>query len=329
MGDELKLQESLKLPVDGVWLPEAASVTTPSVDEPFWLIYWVCVFAFVVVIVPMLAFMVMYRRKTPDQKALSQADHSQVLEIAWSAIPTVFFIVIFIAGFRGYLDLYVPPKDAMEVQVIGKKWDWTMTYPCGASVGGRGAEFPMPLNKPVKAVLTSVDVLHSFFIPNFRTKIDAVPWRYTTMWWQATKVGEYPVFCTEYCGTDHSNMLAKVKVMPEAEWNKWYEGACAASGGPASVETGAEVFNGKGGCMACHSIDGSKRVGPSMKGIFGRAEEMADGSKLTVDDNYLLESILEPNKKVVKGFPPAMPPMGASLSKTEIDSLILYLKSLK
>lgn len=326
---ELELQSSLKLPLDGIWLPEAASTTAAGVDQTFWLIYWVCVVSFLLVVVPMTAFMFMYKRKTEDQKALSQADHSQLLEILWSAVPTVFFIIIFVVGFRGFLDLYVPPKNAMEVQITGKKWDWTMKYPCGASVGGVGATFPMPLNKPVKGVLTSVDVLHSFFIPNFRTKIDAVPYRYTTLWWQPTKVGTFPVFCTEYCGKDHSNMLARIEVMEQDKWDAWYTKACAESGGPASVEAGEKIYSGKGGCIACHSLDGSKRVGPSFKGIWGRQEKLQGGEPVTVDEDYLIESILYPNKKIVEGYPPAMPAMGQTLSKTDIDSLVLWMKTLK
>jgi cytochrome c oxidase subunit 2 len=329
MDGELELQSSLNLPIDGLWLPEAASTTAGGVDQTFWLIYWVCVVAFLLVVIPMTAFMFVYKRKTPDQKALSQADHSQLLEILWSAVPTVFFVVIFVVGFRGFLNLYVPPAGAMEVQITGKKWDWTMQYPCGASIGGKGAEFPMPLNKPVKGVVTSVDVLHSFFIPNFRTKIDAVPYRYTTLWWQPTKEGTFPVFCTEYCGKDHSNMLAKIKVMPEAEWNAWYEKTCAEAGGPASAEAGEKIYSGKGGCIACHSIDGTRRVGPSFKGLFGKTEKLQGGATVKVDEDYIMESILEPNKKIVESYPPSMPAMGQTLSKSDIDSVILYIKSLK
>jgi cytochrome c oxidase subunit 2 len=324
--EKAKILQAMELPVgDGFsWMPAAASTTTPAVDEPFYLIYWVCVVAFFLVVGPMCTFMWVYRRKTPSQKALSQVDHSQFLEVLWSAIPTVFFVIIFLAGFRGYLDLYVPPKDAMTVEVTGQKWQWTMKYPCGATITGAGAEFPMPKDQAVKVQLTAVDVLHSFFVPNFRVKMDAVPWRYTTLWFEATKTGVFPVFCTEYCGQDHSNMLATIKVMEREEWDKWYEGACEAAGGPATVEAGKAVYDSV--CLACHSLDGSKKVGPTFKDL-ACSDRPTNAGTVKADDAYLLESILEPNKKIVDGFPPAMPPMGGTLSKTKIDSTLLFLKS--
>lgn len=317
----------LNLPVDSLWLPEAASVTVPSVDEPFWLIMWTCVFAFVVTTVPLFWFMYRYRRKTPDQKALDQTDHSQLLEIAWSAIPTVFFVIIFVWGFRGFLNLQTPPGDAMELRVTGQKWQWTIKYPEGVTVTGQGAEVPVPVGKNIKLVMTSVDVLHSFFIPNFRTKMDVIPWRYTTLWFNATKEGTFPIFCTEYCGKDHSRMLAKLKVMPQADYDAWVQKAAAEAGGPATIEKGMEVYNGV--CLACHSVDGTRRVGPSFKGLYGTERKFADGSVVQANDDYLLRSILEPNAQVVEGYPPAMPPMGGTLNQTQIESVILYIKSLK
>lgn len=317
----------IELPSTEVWLPKAASVTTPAVDDVWWLIYWTCVVAFILVVVPMFWFMWRYKRRSPEQKALSQNDHSQILEILWSAVPTVFFVLIFVWGFRGFLELYVPPKDAMELRVTGQKWVWTVKYDGDVTVTGKGAEFPVPVGKPVKLVMTSVDVLHSFFIPNFRTKMDVVPWRYTTLWFQATEEGLFPVFCTEYCGKDHSNMLAKIKVVSQAEFDKWLAAEKEKAGGSPTVETGLQVYNTV--CVACHSNDGTPRVGPTFKGAMGRETELADGTKITVDDSYLMESILEPNKKVVKGFPPAMPPMGGTLTKNQIDSVVMYIKSLK
>lgn len=320
----------LKMPlsVDGMWMPEAASVTVPSVDEPFWLIYWTCVVAFVLVMAPMFWFMWKYRRKTPDQKAEDQTDHNQILEIAWSAIPLVFFILIFVWGFRGFLDLQTPPGDAMVLRVTGAKWQWTVKYEdAGVTVTGQGAEIPVPQGRPVKLLMTSVDVLHSFFIPNFRVKMDVIPWRYTTLWFNATKVGTFPVFCTEYCGKDHSNMLARIKVVPEEEFKAWLEKAAAEAGGPATLEKGQEVYNTV--CLACHSTDGTPRVGPSFKGLAGSQRQFTNGTSAIADDDYLMQSILEPNAQIVQGFQPAMPPMGGTLNQTQLESIILYIKSLK
>lgn len=320
----------LKMPlsVDSLWLPEAASVTTPSVDDPFWLIYWTCVVAFVVTMVPMFWFMWRYRMKTPGQKAEDQTDHNQLLEIAWSAIPTVFFVIIFVWGFRGFLDLQTPPGDAMVLRVTGQKWQWTVKYEdAGLTLTGQGVEIPVPQGKPVKLVMTSVDVLHSFFIPNFRQKMDVIPWRYTTVWFNATKVGTFPVFCTEYCGQDHSNMLARIKVVPQEEFDAWLKKAAAEAGGPASLEKGQEVYNTV--CIACHSVDGTPRVGPSFKGLYGSQRKLASGQTVEANDDYLMRSLLEPNADIVEGFPPAMPPMAGTLNQTQIESIILYVKSLK
>lgn len=319
--------QSMPIPVDSMWLPESAAVSTPSVDDPFWLIYWTCVVAFVGTMVPMFWFMWKYRRKHEGQKALSQKDHSQLLEILWSAIPTVFFVLIFVMGFKGFMNLYVAPANAMELRITGQKWQWTAKYPNGATITGVGAEFPVPLNRPVKVVLSSTDVIHSFFVPNFRVKMDALPWRYTTLWFEASKEGTFPVFCTEYCGKDHSNMLAKIKVMKPEDFDKWLKDEGEKAGGEPDIAKGEQVYNSV--CIACHSTDGSRRVGPSFKGIFGRETLLSDGSKVVVDDNYLIESMLEPNKKLVQGYPPSMPPMAGTLSKTQLDSVILYLKSLK
>ena len=318
----------MALPVDGFWMPEAASVTVPSVDDPFWLIYWTCVVAFVVTMVPMAWFFWKYRRKTPDQKAESQTDHNQLLEIGWSAAPLAFFVLIFVWGFRGFLDLQTPPGDSMVLRVTGQKWQWTVKYEdANVTVTGQGAEIPVPLGKPVKLIMTSVDVIHSFFVPNFRTKMDVIPWRYTTLWFNADKLGTFPVFCTEYCGQDHSNMIAAIKVMPPEEFDAWLEQAAAEAAGPASVEIGQEVFNSV--CLACHSTDGTPRVGPTFKGLAGSQRTLSDGTTVVADDDYLIRSILDPNAQVVQGFPPAMPPMGGTLTQTQIESLILFIKSLE
>ena len=321
--DPEKLQQ-MHLPLEGFWLPEAASTGAHYMDDPWWLIYWVCVVTFFLIMAPMFWFAWRYRRKSADQHAESQMDHSQLLEISWSVLPLIFFFWVFVLGFRGMLALYVAPADAMEVRVTGQKWIWSMTYPNGGQTGGTGADFVFPVNKPVKLVLTSKDVIHSFFVPNFRIKSDVVPGRYTTLWFEANKEGEYPVECTEYCGKDHSNMLAKIRIVSQAEYDKWVESINVV---PVTVATGEKIY--KSYCIACHSIDGSKLVGPSWKGLYGRAEEMSDGTTVTADEAYILESILEPAKKVVKGYAPVMPSFKGQLKQEEIDSAILYIKSLK
>ena len=319
--------QAMKFRPDTLWLPEAAATNTGGVDDPFWLIYWVCIISFIVTIVPMVWFMFKYKRKTPGQKALSQEDHSQMLEILWSAIPTVFFVVIFVAGFKGYMDMSVAPVDAMELRMTGQKWQWTAKYPNGVTITGQGAKFKVPKDRPTKVILSSVDVLHSFFVPNFRVKADALPWRYTTLWFEPTKLGEFPVFCTEYCGTAHSNMLAMIEVVEPAEFDKWLKEEAEKAGGAADVAKGELVYNQV--CVACHSLDGTRRVGPSFKGLYGSERQLADGSKVIADDNYIMESMLEPNAKIAAGYPPAMPSQRGTLNQTQLDSVILWLKTIK
>lgn len=317
----------MQLPMDGVWMPKAASVAVPSVDDPFWLIFWACVITFFLLMAPMVYFIARYKRKTPDQKAESQVDHSQVLEIAWSALPLVFFGVVFYMGFTGYLNLTVPPANAVEVRVTGQKWFWSLDYPQGFTLGGAGETFVMPENTPIKLVMSSKDVLHSFYVPNFRIKQDVIPGRYTTLWFQATEKGEYPIFCTEYCGKDHSMMLGKIKVVSQEEYQKWAQATADAQGGEPTADKGKVVYEKY--CKACHTTDGTRLVGPSFKGLAGRQEELTGGTKVEVNKEYLVESIVNPMAKVVNGYPPAMPSFKDSLKTNDIDSVILYIESLK
>ena len=335
--DEKQLDQLLKMtiPSDGLWLPAGASTGVDGVDSTYWLIYYASVIAFFMIVVPLVIFMWRYRRRTKDQKAESQNDHSMFLEIAWTAIPTIFFALIFLSGVRGFTDANVAPDNAINIRVHGQKWFWQLTYTEDSNgnrlkdpvvVGkGAGQEFLIPLGVPVKLTITSRDVLHSFFVPNFRVKIDAVPGRYTTLWFEATQEGTFPILCTEYCGTNHSRMLAKFKVVSPKEFDKAIKGASGPS--KASPKVGKKIYTQT--CSACHSLDGNKGVGPSFKGLFGREEEMSDGTKVKVDANYILESINEPNKKIVKGFAPAMPPLGASLSDIEKDSIIMFIETVK
>ncbi len=322
-----KLQ-SMHLPLDGVWMPEGTSTMAADVDFAYWVIYWVCIAVFIAMMGAMGWFMWRYRRKNEGQKAESQNDHNQLIEILWSVLPLLFFFWVFVIGFRGFLDLYIAPSNAMEVRVTGQKWFWSMQYPYKENerlvVGGPGAEFVFPVHKPVKIVLTGVDVLHSFYVPNFRIKMDAVPGRYTTLWFEATRTGEFPLLCTEYCGQDHSNMLGKIKIVEEPEYLAWLN-SVKDKGDVVSADQGKALYASKG-CLACHSVDGSKIIGPSFKGLYGR-KESTDKGEVQVDDNYIRESILNPTAKVVSGYPPAMPPQ--NLSPKEIDSIILFLKTLQ
>ncbi len=325
--DTEKLQ-SMHLPLEGFQMPKATSTMAHVVDDPYWLIYWVCVVTFILIMIPMFYFALKYKQRTPDQKAISQVDHSQILEISWSVLPLIFFFWVFVVGFRGFLDLFIAPAGATEVQVTGQKWQWNIEYEHKGEklvVGGPGAVFVFPKGHKFKLVMKSTDVLHSFFVPNFRIKSDVIPGRYTTLWFEATEAGEYPLFCTEYCGKDHSNMLGLIKIVDtEEEWHAWLE---TQTPKVVSAELGQQLFSSKG-CIACHSLDGSRLVGPSFKGLYGR-DESTDKGSVKVDDAYLIESILTPNVKVVAGYPAAMPPFQGQLNQVQLDSLVAYIKTLQ
>jgi cytochrome c oxidase subunit 2 len=310
-------------------LPTQASTIAPGYDLLFWVITYLCVFFFVLIIGAGTYFVFKYRYRGGEHKVDTNHTHNTMLELPWSVLPLVLCLGLFAWGFKLYLDFAIAPKDAIEIRVTGQKWVWNFEYDNGAV---SSKEFAVPLNKPVKLIMTSRDVLHSFFIPAFRTKMDVVPGRYTTLWFQATQAGPQQVYCTEYCGTSHSDMLAKVYVLPEKEYEAWVE-KHRDDPNATPADKGKKLFNGKGGCVACHAVAADQampNIGPKLWQVFGRAEKMTDGSQVTVDENYVRESIEYPNKQTVAGFAAgAMPTFKGVLSDQEISDLIAYLKTLK
>jgi cytochrome c oxidase subunit 2 len=232
---------------------------------------------------------------------------------------------LFWIGLQGYLDTQVAPGDAMEIRVTGAKWLWTFTYPTGYTTTG---ELRIPKGKPVKIILSAKDVIHSFYIPEFRVKKDAIPGAYTTLWFEATRTGETVLECTEYCGTGHSDMLAKVIMMEQTAFDQWLDDASNEGKNLAPADYGKLLYT-KAACNTCHSLDGTKVVGPTFKGLFGRSEDITGGAKVTADENYIRESILVPTAKVVNGFPPVMPAFQGVLNDKQIDALIAYIKTIK
>jgi cytochrome c oxidase subunit 2 len=269
-------------------------------------------------------FVVKYRRRGKDELTTGVA-HNTTLEVLWTVIPTVLVMIIFVWGFKSYIKFYVAPKDAMEIKVTGQKWFWSFDYPQGANTVN---ELTVPVGKPVKLLLSSRDVLHSFYVPNFRIKMDVLPNRYTVAWFEATAVGDYQIFCTEYCGKGHSEMLAKVKVLGEREFATWLESSAGMGEGMSLEEFGAQLYKSRA-CVTCHTLDGVKLVGPSFKGVFGREETMTDGKRFTVDENYIRESILDPRAHIVNGYDPVMPTYQGILKDRQIDALIAFIKTLK
>lgn len=331
-------------PEDGTWdwFHPSASTVAEDIDNLFWGITWVNMVFFVLIVGLMLLFMFQYRKR-PGHKAEHSPHHNNLIEAVWSIIPLLIVVVIFAYGFVGYMRLRLPPEDAYVVQVQAQKWAWSFTYPSGVV----DSDLHVPVDRPVKLVLSSADVIHSLYIPAFRVKMDCVPGRYNTMWFEATAPstavdangngrqdtgeGGYDLFCTEYCGTGHSTMLAKVFVYEsEAEFATWVKNKKDPRLQGTPVEVGAKLY-AKRGCAQCHSIDGTDRPangGPSFKGHWGNTNLFTNGSEVKMDENYIRESILQPQKLVRKGYKPIMPTYQGQFSDDELFAIIAYIKHL-
>jgi cytochrome c oxidase subunit 2 len=305
-------------------LPDQASTLASNHDALFMFITGVSVFFWLLVVTLIIIFIRRYRRRSDDE-ITPHITHNQKLEIVWSVIPLIIVIGIFFWGFRGFVDAQIAPANAIEIQAVGKKWVWQFEYPDGLRTLN---DIHVPVNRPVRLIMTSEDVIHSFFVPTFRVKKDALPGRYTEIWFTATKPGVHQVFCAEYCGKGHSDMLAKIHVDDEAAYQKWLiEGDESLKTMPLP-ELGQLVYENRG-CATCHSIDGSRGQGPTWKGIFGATHQMADGAQIQVDENYIRQSVLEPNQHVVAGFEAIMPTYKGMLRDREVLGVIEYIKHLK
>ena len=307
------------------WVPEVASNLASKVDAVIWFITVISLVFFILISIFLVYFAIRYRRRQENEET-PYITGSHVLETIWTIIPSILLIVIFVYGFVVYKDMRTPPEDSLEVTVIGRQWLWQFKYNNGKTTLN---ELYIPEGRPIKLVMTSEDVLHSFFVPAFRVKQDLVGGMYTYLWFTPTKTGTYELYCTEYCGTGHSAMLGKVVVMSPEEYEKWEKGEeekAVASLPPA--ELGKQLYTQRG-CNACHSIDGSSLVGPTWKGLYGHEVVLQDGTKVTADENYIREAILEPQAKMVKGFGPVMPSFKGVIGDNEISDLIAYIKTLK
>jgi cytochrome c oxidase subunit 2 len=234
-------------------------------------------------------------------------------------------MMIFFWGFKGYIKAAVAPNDATEIVVTAKKWVWQFEYPDGTRTLN---DLHVPLNKPVKLVMHSEDVIHSFFVPSFRLKRDVIPGRYTQLWFTATEPGVQQVFCAEYCGKGHSDMLAKIHVDTDEQYETFLREGDEQVRQMPLQELGRQVYENKG-CATCHSIDGTRGQGPSWKGIYGQVHMGTDGKGHLVDENYIRESILYPQAVIVQGYQPIMPTFQGLLLEREILGAIEYIKSLK
>ena len=276
----------------------------------------------VIIVIVFIYFAIRFRRKSSSEIGKAKVSHNLLLEVTWSVIPFIIFVVAFVWGWILYNDLRSAPRSRMEVHVYGQMWNWNFVYKNGRKISN---EFYVPVNTPVKLIMTSKDVLHSFSIPAFRIKQDVVPGMYTSLWFEAKHEGNYQVFCTEFCGTGHSQMLAKVRVVSQEKWEEWL------SHDPykdmSMTQIGEKIFKNR--CTICHKPTKEKLIGPGLAQIFGSQRELEGGSSVVANENYLRESILNPAAKIVKGYPNQMTPFSGALSEEELSGLIEYLKVLK
>ncbi|MFO0012459.1 MAG: cytochrome c oxidase subunit II [Planctomycetota bacterium] len=310
---------------DYAWFPTGASNFVPQVDFLFWAIMWISAAFFIPIVIAMGYFMWKYRDR-PGYRGSPEALHNTPLEITWTVIPTAIVVWIFWEGAVGYLDMTRIPKGTVDVQVNAKKWAWNFKY----SNGGEDSILCIPVNKDVKLIMRSEDVLHSFYIPSFRAKRDVVPGRYSYMWFRPTKEGIYDLFCTEYCGDNHSGMITKVQVVSDEEYAKFLEKAIREPEDP--LERGKLLYKRKG-CATCHNAakEGANGPGPSYNGSWGKTVPLESGSEVAFDENYVRESILNPTAKKRKGYGAASPmnSYAGQLKDEQIDALITFIKSLE
>lgn len=305
-------------------MPPGGSTMSGEIDAVFNLILYVGTFFFALVSGLAVYFVVKYRRKEKPGLT-SGVDQNAMLELTWTVIPTLIVVVFFILGFRTFLKMNIVPRDALEIKVTAQRWLWTFDYPNGANSVN---ELVVPAGRPIRLTLSSNDVIHSFFVPDFRVKMDALPNRYTVAWFEAKGAGEHDLFCAEYCGKGHSEMLGRVRVVPQEEYDGWLERSFAFDESVPLEEHGAGLYRSKA-CFTCHSIDGTGSIGPTFMGAFGDEVILADGSKITADENYVRESILNPRAKLVIGYQPVMPTYQGKLKDREVDALVAYIKSLR
>jgi cytochrome c oxidase subunit II len=339
-------------------LPEQMSTVSGDIDWLYYFIYWTSVVLFVAIVGAMLYWAIKYRER-PGHKP-TPTGHNMPLEIAWTVAPIFILAFLFHKGFQGYMDLAVAPANSIEIRVNAKQWSWEFVYPNG----GSSPELHVPEGKPVKLVLTSADVLHSFFVPALRVKRDVVPGMFSTVWFQTTHVGHDDIACAEYCGgrstgsngelpyepsddprnpypagqaTGHWAMHGMMFSETEDDYAKFLKSigdkceAFASTGKPCpadiAAEQGQKIYSNKG-CLACHTTTGVPGVGPSWKGIWGK-DESTNVGKVKIDENYIRESILDPQAKIVTGFGPVMPTFRGQISDQELNEVIAYIESLK
>lgn len=299
--------------------PEQASTFSGQVDALYGFLWALTIFFGVLLSLLILYFAVKYRRRREDEIP-RQVEGSMRLEAVWSIVPFFISMGIFVWGASIYYTMSRPPAEALDIYVVAKQWMWKFQHLDGHREIN---ELHVPVGRKVRLMMTTEDVIHSFFVPAFRTKMDVVPGRYSTVWFEANKPGRYHLFCAEYCGTSHSGMIGWIHVMEAPEYQDWLSGG--ASGGTLA-SSGEKLFQ-QLACNTCHKTDGTGR-GPALEGIFGKEVKLQDGGAVTADEAYVRESILNPRAKVVAGYQLIMPTFQGQVSEEQLLELGAYIKSL-
>ena len=299
-------------------LPEQASTIAPRVDALFVFVLGVAVFFAGLIFVSIVYLAVKYRRRA-DAAAPKLIAGSLALELLWTVIPFGLTMVMFVWGALLFVEIQNPPADALEIIAVGKQWMWKMQHPDGHQEIN---ELHVPIGRRIKLTMTSEDVIHSFFVPAFRIKMDVLPGRYTTAWFEATRSGRYRLFCAEFCGTQHSGMIGSVTVLELSEYESWLSGRAV---GTSTAKMGESLFQ-RLGCASCHRPDGAVPA-PSLVGLFGSKVALEGGRTVVADEGYIRESIIDPRAKIVAGYQPVMPTYRGLISEDGILQIIAYLKS--
>jgi cytochrome c oxidase subunit II len=321
-----------------LWLPEQASTFATAVDKLHYFVVTVTMLASVGTGLLAFGFFFKYRERAPGQST-PIIEPSVRFEIGVIVVPLAFFLAWFAQGYRDYIWYTTPPANTMDVYVMGKKWMWKFAYGSGGpnAIG----TLHVPANRPVRLLMTSRDVIHSFYVPDFRIKQDVLPGRYTETWFEATKPGRYQVLCAEYCGTWHSQMWGEIVVMPAAEFDSWILEQRAGlaqrvdtstDDGPSFhgslVEYGKKIAMSQG-CFKCHTVTGEPHIGPTWLDMYQRRETLETGEQIVADEAYLTDSMIDPRGKIVKGFKPVMPTYKGRLAAPEAAALVEFIKSLR
>ena len=300
--------------------PEQASSFAWQIDALYFYLIAISVFFIVIIVAAIFIFGIKYRER--EKFATGAEIHGSIaLETFWSIVPFIISMTIFLSGAIVYYNQYRMPEDAMEIYVVGKQWMWKIQHGTGQREIN---ELHIPVGQKIKLTMTTEDVLHDFFVPGFRTKMDVVPGRYTYLWFEPTKPGKYHLFCAEYCGLNHSGMGGYVYVMEQRDFDNWLSGNVS---GQTPVQAGQDLFENKLGCASCHQLNNQGR-GPTLTGIYGKDVRLTTGQTVLADDEYIRNSILNPQGQIVENYQPIMPTFKGQVTEEQLVQLVTYIKSL-